>query len=80
MQRIYRIEALINERIQRTYIIEARIIFGHTGEKSYKGRAYSSIAAKSLREFVDQMANINLPYPKKLDVALPANLKCLNGG
>ena len=51
----------------------------------YKGRAYSSIAAesagnprltKSLREFVDQMANLNLPYPKKLDVALPANLQC----
>jgi sulfur dioxygenase len=26
-------------------------------------------------EFVDLMANLNLPYPRKIDASLPANLK-----
>ena len=32
--------------------------------------------AKSEEEFSDCMANLNLPYPKKIDVAVPANLRC----
>ena len=31
---------------------------------------------KSKEDFVTLMANLNLPYPKKLDVAVPANLLC----
>lgn len=31
---------------------------------------------KTLAEFVAIMANLNLPYPKKIDVAVPANRKC----
>lgn len=27
-------------------------------------------------EFVEIMKNLNLPHPKKIDVAVPANLKC----
>lgn len=34
---------------------------------------------KSLLEFVDIMAGLDLPYPKKIDVAVPANLRCGNG-
>ncbi len=30
----------------------------------------------SFEDFVSIMDNLNLPYPKKLDVSLPANLKC----
>ena len=53
----------------------------------YKGRTSSSIAnevdnnprlgsAKTKDEFVDIMANLNLAYPKKIDVAVPANMRC----
>jgi sulfur dioxygenase len=31
---------------------------------------------KSVEEFVALMANLNLPYPKKIDASLPRNLVC----
>ena len=31
---------------------------------------------KTQAEFVDIMKNLNLPYPKKIDVAVPANMRC----
>lgn len=31
---------------------------------------------KSLEDFVALMAGLNLPYPKKIDVAVPANQRC----
>lgn len=51
----------------------------------YKGRTSSTIGVekttnprltKSKEEFVELMANLNLSYPKKLDVAVPANMRC----
>lgn len=42
---------------------------GH--EKSHNPR----LAGKSLDEFVTIMSNLNLPKPKMIDVAVPANLK-----
>lgn len=53
----------------------------------YKGRTVSTIAeekalngrlggGKTMAEFVDIMANLKLPYPKQIDVALPANQAC----
>ena len=53
----------------------------------YQGRTESSIAnekernprlggGKTQKDFVDIMANLNLPYPKKIDVAVPANMRC----
>ena len=33
-------------------------------------------AGKSIDEFVAIMAGLNLPRPKKMDVAVPANLEC----
>uniref|UniRef100_A0A7S4BKI1 persulfide dioxygenase n=1 Tax=Chrysotila carterae TaxID=13221 RepID=A0A7S4BKI1_CHRCT len=51
----------------------------------YKGRLRSTIKAekttnprltKSKQEFVEIMANLNLPYPDQIDRALPANLVC----
>jgi glyoxylase-like metal-dependent hydrolase (beta-lactamase superfamily II)/rhodanese-related sulfurtransferase len=53
----------------------------------YKGRNATSVReelrwnprlgrARSLPEFVQIMAELKLPYPKKLDVALPANSQC----
>ncbi len=50
----------------------------------YQGRTHSSIGAersgnprlagKSMEEFVTLMNNLNLPKPKRIDVAVPANL------
>lgn len=53
----------------------------------YKSRTESSIknekennprlgATKTKDEFVEIMANLNLSYPKKIDVAVPANMRC----
>eukprot|EP00193_Tetraselmis_chui_P004530 CAMPEP_0177763242 /NCGR_PEP_ID=MMETSP0491_2-20121128/6768_1 /TAXON_ID=63592 /ORGANISM="Tetraselmis chuii, Strain PLY429" /LENGTH=394 /DNA_ID=CAMNT_0019279339 /DNA_START=242 /DNA_END=1426 /DNA_ORIENTATION=+ len=51
----------------------------------YKGRTSSTVGeekahnprlSKPLDEFVEIMANLKLPYPKKIDASLPANLVC----
>jgi sulfur dioxygenase len=53
----------------------------------YKSRTQSQIgdekannprlgATKTKDEFVEIMANLNLSYPKKIDVAVPANMRC----
>jgi len=52
----------------------------------YKGRSFSTIAAerdtnprlakKTKEEFVTIMAQLDLPYPKKMDTAVPANMVC----
>lgn len=51
----------------------------------YQGRPCSTIGeekrlnprlTKSLGEFKTIMGNLNLPRPKQIDVAVPANLKC----
>jgi sulfur dioxygenase len=51
----------------------------------YKGRTSSTVGEEKLhnarftkpkQEFINIMANLDLSYPKKIDVAVPANLKC----
>mmetsp|Transcript_10906 Transcript_10906/g.13781 ORF Transcript_10906/g.13781 Transcript_10906/m.13781 type:complete len:264 (+) Transcript_10906:154-945(+) len=53
----------------------------------YKGRLSSTIGnekkdnprlgnGKSKEEFIEIMNNLNLSYPKKIDVAVPANMRC----
>ena len=53
----------------------------------YNGRLSSTIGGeldgnprlgkdKTKKDFVDIMANLNLAYPKKIDVAVPANMRC----
>lgn len=32
--------------------------------------------SKTKEEFVQIMKNLNLPYPKKIDIAVPANMRC----
>ncbi|XP_043972359.1 persulfide dioxygenase ETHE1, mitochondrial [Gambusia affinis] len=39
-------------------------------------RKYNPRLTKSLEEFVKIMENLNLPKPKKIDIAVPANLLC----
>lgn len=55
----------------------------------YKGRTHSTIGTEkttnprlgsenvnSVTDFVEIMNNLNLSYPKKIDVAVPANMRC----
>ena len=51
----------------------------------YKGYCQSSVREertlnprfiKPRDEFIKMMDNLNLPYPKKIDASLPANLRC----
>lgn len=53
----------------------------------YKGRTVTSVreelkhnprlgGGKSLEEFIEIMAALKLPYPKKIDASLPANAQC----
>ena len=53
----------------------------------YKGRVSSTVGqerlhnsrlgeGKSKQDFIILMENLNLPYPKKIDIALPANKAC----
>lgn len=51
----------------------------------YKGRSVSTVdeerrfnprLTKSREEFVELMENLGLPYPKRIDVAVPANMAC----
>ncbi|KAJ3088924.1 Ethylmalonic encephalopathy 1 [Quaeritorhiza haematococci] len=60
---------------------ETLVFPGH----DYKGRTVSSIGeekkfnlrlTKSKGEFIKIMDNLGLAYPKKIDVAVPANLRC----
>lgn len=62
---------------------DALVYPGH----DYKGRTATSIGeekrlnprlghGKTEDDFVEIMSNLGLPYPKKIDVALPANLRC----
>ncbi|XP_044254650.1 persulfide dioxygenase ETHE1 homolog, mitochondrial-like [Tribolium madens] len=60
---------------------ETRLFPAH----DYRGMMMSSVdeekrlnprLTKSLEEFVKIMENLNLPYPKQIDKALPANKVC----
>ena len=51
----------------------------------YKGRSFSTIGTErqvnprltqTKADFVSLMANLGLPHPKKMDVAVPANMVC----
>ena len=53
----------------------------------YKGRLSSTVGheresnsrlghGRSKQDFVEIMKNLDLPYPKKIDIALPANKAC----
>ena len=58
----------------------------HPGH-DYKGRTVTTVGeekrwnprlggGRTVEEFVETMANLKLAYPKKIDVALPLNLRC----
>lgn len=48
---------------------------GCTKSTVHEERTLNPRLTKSKEEFIDIMNNLNLPYPKKIDASLPANLK-----
>lgn len=49
---------------------------GNTASSIGEEIDFNSRLSKSKREFVELMANLNLAYPKLIDVAVPRNLNC----
>ncbi|XP_023939165.2 persulfide dioxygenase ETHE1, mitochondrial [Bicyclus anynana] len=49
---------------------------GQTATTVGEEKKYNPRLTKSLKEFVDIMENLNLPYPKMIDKAVPANRVC----
>ena len=39
-------------------------------------KVFNPRLSKSLEEFIDIMANLNLSYPAQIDKAVPANMRC----
>jgi len=39
-------------------------------------KKYNPRLTRTLEEFVELMSNLNLPYPSKIDISLPANREC----
>lgn len=49
---------------------------GFTSSTVLEEKTYNPRLSKSKAEFIKLMKNLNLPYPKKIDIAVPANRKC----
>lgn len=49
---------------------------GHAVTTVYEEKKFNPRLTKSEEEFVEIMKNLGLAYPKKIDVALPWNVKC----
>ena len=48
----------------------------HVSSVAQEKERNSRLAGKSVKEFQDIMAGLNLAYPKKMDYAVPANRQC----
>ncbi|XP_058502730.1 persulfide dioxygenase ETHE1, mitochondrial [Solea solea] len=57
-------------------IYPAHDYLGQTVSTVIEERRFNPRLTKNLEEFVNIMKNLNLPKPKKIDVAVPANLVC----
>lgn len=57
-------------------IYPAHDYLGQTVSTVGEERRFNPRLTKSLEEFVHIMNNLNLPKPKKIDIAVPANLVC----
>ncbi|WP_192484362.1 MULTISPECIES: MBL fold metallo-hydrolase [Cysteiniphilum] len=50
---------------------------GHTSSSIYEEKRFNPrLQVNSAHEYADLMANLNLPNPKYMDIAVPANLRC----
>jgi sulfur dioxygenase len=58
-----------------TLVYPAHDYAGRTASSIWEERTHNPRLTRSREGFVELMANLGLPYPKKIDVAVPANLK-----
>lgn len=58
------------------FVYPAHDYLGQTASTVGEERRFNPRLTKSLDEFVNIMNNLNLPKPKKIDIAVPANLVC----
>lgn len=49
---------------------------GQTSSTIGEEKKFNPRLTKSIKEFSELMANLNLPYPKRIDASLPANMNC----
>ena len=76
-EQLYRsVHAKIFTLPESTVIYPAHDYKGLTSTSVLKEKNENPRLSKSIEEFVEIMGNLNLPYPKKIDASLPANLKC----
>lgn len=69
---------------QRLFALDPDVIVypGHDYQRETQStigrekRENSRAAGQTRAEFIDLMNNLNLPRPKKIDLAVPANLRC----
>lgn len=70
----------VHEKIFRlppsTFLYPAHDYRGFTVTTVEEEMKYNPRLTKSLKDFVHLMDNLNLPYPKMIDVAVPANREC----
>lgn len=59
-----------------TLVYPAHDYKGFTASTIGEEKQYNPRLTKTLPEFIAIMANLNLPRPAKIDIAVPANLKC----
>jgi sulfur dioxygenase len=61
---------------ESTLVYPAHDYKGHTSSTIGEEKALNPRLTKPKEVFIEIMAGLNLPYPKKIDTAVPANLKC----
>lgn len=61
---------------ETTIVYPAHDYKGFTSTSVEEEKRLNPRLTKSKEEFVKIMAGLGLPYPKKIDVAVPANIKC----
>lgn len=57
----------------------AGLVYGAIGLGSstvHEERSFNPRLTKTKEEFIEIMANLNLPYPAKFDASVPVNLVC----
>lgn len=64
---------------ENTFVYPAHDYKGETVSTIGEEKAYNPrLQVKSVQEYVDLMGNLNLPYPRMIDVAVRENLTCGN--
>ncbi|MBC7472820.1 MAG: MBL fold metallo-hydrolase [Candidatus Sericytochromatia bacterium] len=61
-----------------TIIYPAHDYHGMTSSSVYEEKIFNPRLNKGKEEFIKIMANLNLPYPKKIKESVPANILCGN--